>query len=88
MSHGPSAHPPIGPADMRWTSARYDQLERAARLGLRVALSRRGTEYVVTATRLGQLDGKESFRARLPMTGDEMEFALEDIEWFQVIDSE
>lgn len=73
---------------MRFTSARYDQLERAARLGLRVALSRRGTEYVVTATRLGQLDGKESFRARLPMTGEEMEFALEDIEWFQVIDSE
>jgi hypothetical protein len=73
---------------MRWTSARYDQLERAARLGLRVALSRRGTEYVVTATRLGALEGKESLRARLPMTGEEMEFALEDIEWFQVIDSE
>jgi hypothetical protein len=73
---------------MRWTSARYDQLERAARLGLRVALSRRGTEYVVTAIRLGTLEGKESLRARLPMTGEQMEFALNDIEWFQVIDSE
>ena len=40
---GPS---PVSP--IRWTADRMDQLENAAREGHRVALSRRGTEYVVS----------------------------------------
>jgi hypothetical protein len=44
-------------ATFRWTADRMDQLERAARDRLRVALTRRGTEYVVTALRLDDVDG-------------------------------
>jgi hypothetical protein len=69
----------------RWNSERYDQLERAAREGLRVVLQRRGTEYVVTAARISQGPQGEAFHARLPMTGETMEFLLKEIEWFQVL---
>ena len=42
-----------GLASMRWTADRLDQLERAVRDGLRVALTtRKGTEYVVAAVRI------------------------------------
>ncbi|HEX5386152.1 MAG TPA: hypothetical protein VFW66_05590 [Gemmatimonadales bacterium] len=71
---------------MRWTAERMDQLERAARQGLRVALvTRRGTEYIVVAVRVGAVGRREALIARLPMTGEELEFPLEEIEQFQVI---
>jgi len=63
-----------------------DQLERAARQGLRVALSRRGTEYIVTALRVTSVGRHEAFIGRLPMTGEELTFHLNDIESFQVIE--
>ncbi len=62
-----------------------DQLERAARLGRRVALTRRGTEFVVVARRL-ELSGRgERFVAFLPMTGREIVFELRHIEAFEVL---
>ncbi len=70
---------------MRWSAERYDQLEHAARNGLRVVLQRRGTEYVVTAARIAQGPEGEALHARLPMTGETMEFLLKEIEWFQVL---
>lgn len=71
---------------MRWSADRLDQLERAVRDGLRVALTtRRGTEYVVVATRLATGGPREALIARLPMTGDELTFALDDIAAFQVL---
>jgi hypothetical protein len=69
----------------RWTPERMDRLEHAAREGLRVALSRRGTEYVVTARRVTTVDGREALIGHLPMTGEELTFRLDDIEHFQVI---
>jgi uncharacterized protein with PhoU and TrkA domain len=71
---------------VRWTTERMDQLERAARDGLRVALSRRGTEYVVVAQRVASIDQHEALVGWLPMTGEELIFRLEDIESFQVIE--
>ena len=71
---------------MRWTADRMDQLENAARRGLRVALSRRGTEYIVVAQRLTTVDQHESLVGWLPMTGEELTFKLTDIESFQVIE--
>jgi hypothetical protein len=62
-----------------------DQLENAARRGLRVALSRRGTEYIVVAQRVTTVDQHEVFVGWLPMTGEELTFRLNDIESFQVI---
>jgi uncharacterized protein with PhoU and TrkA domain len=71
---------------LRWTAERLDQLESAARRGLRVALSRRGTEYIVVAQRVTTLDQHETLVGWLPMTGEELNFRLDDIESFQVIE--
>lgn len=70
---------------VRWTADRLDQLERAARDGLRVVLSRRGTEYVVIAVRVKTEGRHEALIGRLPMTGEEMSFVLEDIDEFQIV---
>jgi hypothetical protein len=63
-----------------------DQLENAVRRGLRVALSRRGTEYIVVALRITAVGRHEALIGRLPMTGEELPFLLKDIDHFQVID--
>jgi len=71
---------------MRWTADRLDQLEHAVRHRLRVAVNRRGTEYVVVATDLITQGRREGFRGLLPMTGEELEFALGDLESFEVLE--
>jgi hypothetical protein len=63
-----------------------DQLENAARRGLRVALSRRGTEYIVIAVRVTSVDQHEAFIGTLPMTGEDFTFFLNEIDAFQVIE--
>ncbi len=71
---------------IRWTAERMDQLESAARRGLRVAFTRRGTEYVVVARRVATEGRREVLVGFLPMTGEELTFALEEMENFQVIE--
>ncbi len=73
-------------SSIRWTAERMDQLEHAARKGLRVALSRRGTEYIVVALRVTSVGRHEALIGRLPMTGEDLTFRLNDIESFQVIE--
>ncbi len=63
-----------------------EQLENAARKGLRVVLSRRGTEYVVQAVRVTSIENYEALVGWLPMTGEELTFRLDEIESFQVIE--
>ena len=70
---------------LRWTADRMDQLERAARQGLRVALTRRGTEYVLTALRITTVDRRDALVGRLPMTGEELTLRLDEVDSFQVI---
>jgi uncharacterized protein with PhoU and TrkA domain len=70
---------------VRWTAERMDQLESAARRGQRVALFRRGTEYIVVALRVTTQDREEVLIARLPMTGEELTFRLREIDSMQVI---
>ena len=70
------------------TPEAIDALELAVREHRRVALMRRGTEYVVVAERLearGVGGGAEVLHGRLPMTGEVLEFALGDLEWFVVL---
>lgn len=62
-----------------------DALERAVRERRRVALSRRGTEYVVVAERLEVADRDEILQARLPMTGELLSFRLRDLDHFAVL---
>jgi len=70
---------------MRWSAARYDELEAAAVERRRVALTRRGTEFVVIALRV-TTGPTESLVGLLPMTGEEMEFPLRDIDSFHIVD--
>ncbi len=62
-----------------------EQLERAARLGLRVVLMRRGTEYIVVARKILHLGRGEALVGLLPMTGEELRFELEELDGFQVL---
>jgi hypothetical protein len=62
-----------------------DALEHAVRERRRVALRRRGTEYVVIAERLDTNEREEALAGRLPMTGDVLSFALRDLEFFAVL---
>jgi transcriptional antiterminator Rof (Rho-off) len=62
-----------------------DALERAVREHLRVALRRRGTEYVVVAQNL-ETNGRDDVLAgRLPMTGELLRFRLRELESFAVL---
>lgn len=70
---------------VRWSPSRMADLEQAVAAGRRVALTRRGTEYVVVARAL-RTDGRvERLVGRLPMTGEDLEFALPEIEAFDVL---
>ncbi len=70
---------------VRWTADRMDQLESAARRGQRVALLRRGTEFIVVALRVTSQDRHEVLIGRLPMTGEDLSFRLDQIDSFQVV---
>ena len=67
------------------TPAALDALELAVRHRQRVALRRRGTEYVVVAERLDTAGPDEAFEGRLPMTGETLRFRLRDLETFAVL---
>ena len=62
-----------------------DALELAVREQRRVALRRRGTEYVVVALRLATGGSDEVLEAKLPMTGEVLRFRLRDLDTFAVL---
>ena len=63
----------------------YDALERAVADGRRVAIYRRGTEYVVIPHRLTQRGGREIIETRNPTTGDRQVFFLDEVDGFDVV---
>ena len=67
------------------TPEALDALERAVRQHLRVALRRRGTEYVVVAERMETSGRDDVLAGRLPMTGELLTFRLHDLETFAVL---
>jgi len=67
------------------TPAALDALERAVRERRRVALRRRGTEYVVVAERLEAAGRDEVLVGRLPMTGEALTFPLRELERFAIL---
>jgi hypothetical protein len=76
--------PPI-PEYHSLTPAALDALEHAVREHRRVALRRRGTEYVVVAERLETSGRDDVLTGRLPMTGELLTFHLHDLETFAVL---
>jgi hypothetical protein len=67
------------------TPEALDALERAVRQHSRVALRRRGTEYVVVAEGLETSERDDVLAGRLPMTGELLKFRLRDLESFAVL---
>ncbi len=67
------------------STKQYDELERAVRDGKRVAVMRRGTEYLVVPLSIGVRGGREAISARNPTTGDSMVLYIEDIDSFLVV---
>jgi hypothetical protein len=67
------------------THDEYEALERAVRVGSRVAAFRRGTEYVVIPQQLLLREGREIIRATHPTTGEPIELALDELDALQVI---
>lgn len=58
----------------------YDRLERAVTRGERIAVYRRGTEYIVVPLSLTNHDGRESIDARNPTTGDSLVLYLDELD--------
>jgi hypothetical protein len=58
----------------------YEVLERAVVRGERLALRRRGTEYLVVPLALRAENGREIVDARNPTTGDDLALFLDELE--------
>jgi len=63
----------------------YDSLERAIATGQRIAIRRRGTEYVVVPHRLRVIGGRERIESVHPTTGDDIVFYVDDLDAIEVI---
>ena len=66
------------------THQQYDTLERAITDKRRIALIRRGTEYVVVPSRLMVERGREAIVARHP-SGSVMTFYLDELQSVEVV---
>ena len=67
------------------THQQYEQLERAVADGRRIAVHRRGTEYVLVPSRLAIRDGREAIEASNPTTGDHLTIYLDELDAFEVV---
>ena len=67
-----------------WTPDTMERLERAIIEETRVQLRRRGTEYVVIPREIRSRGGAEELRATTN-AGDELRFALDEIDGFVVL---
>lgn len=67
------------------TNTQYDALERAVRDGTRIAVYRRGTEFIVIPQRLRMLGGREAVESVHPTTGDGITFVLDEVDAIEVV---
>ena len=67
------------------TAAQYDALERAIAEGRRLAVWRRGTEYVVVVDSLRLIGGREALEAHHPTTGDQLTLYIDELEGIEVV---
>lgn len=67
------------------THRQYDQLERAIADGRRIAVYRRGIEYVVIPQRLRTEGGREVIDAVRPTTGEVLPFYIDDLDDLEVV---
>ncbi|MBA3341393.1 MAG: hypothetical protein H0T48_06110 [Gemmatimonadaceae bacterium] len=67
------------------THRQYDALESAITHGRRVAIFRRGTEFVVVPKRLWSDGPREAVDVLHPTTGEEMTLFLDEIDRLDVV---
>lgn len=67
------------------TVKQYDALERAIVDATRVAILRRGTEYLVIPERLIMQEGAEVIVARHPTTGARLTLRLDEVDRMEVV---
>ena len=67
------------------THEQYDALERAITNGSRIAVYRRGTEYVVVPQRLRVAGGREAVEAMHPTTGDAITLYIDEVDSIEVV---
>lgn len=67
------------------THDQYDRLERAVVRGERIAVLRRGTEYIVIPLALESRNGREVIDARNPTTGDDLTLYLDELEAIELV---
>jgi hypothetical protein len=70
---------------MLFKHEQYEALERAVADGRKIAIMRRGTEYVVVPQRITLRGGREIIETRNPSTGDKAVFFLDDLDGFDVV---
>ena len=63
----------------------YDRLERAITDRTRVALHRRGREYLVVPERLRLEEGREVITTRHPSTGHRMELFVDELDAVEIV---
>lgn len=63
----------------------YDALERAITEGTRLAVFRRGTEYVVVPSRLRVAGGREALECVHPTTGDRLTLYIDEVDGIEVV---
>jgi hypothetical protein len=76
---------PPRPKVTQLTSAQYDALERAIADGRRLAVWRRGTEFIVVVDRLRLTGGREALEAHHPTTGDRLTLFIDELEEIEVV---
>jgi uncharacterized protein with PhoU and TrkA domain len=75
----------LPPFDVQLSSKQYDQLERAITDGTRLAIMRRGTEYLVIPERLRLVNGREVIVARHPSTGQHLELVIDELDTMELV---
>lgn len=70
---------------MQLSVKEYDALEHAIARGQRIAVFRRGTEFVVIPERLVLRNRRECIEARHPTTGDQLTLWLDETESLELV---
>ena len=69
----------------QFSPSQYDALERAISDRTRIAVYRRGTEFVVVPTGLRLREGREQVEAVHPTTGDRLTLYVDEMDSFEVV---
>ena len=67
------------------THEQYNRLERAVTRSERIAVSRKGAEFIIVPLAMGMLNGRETVDARNPTTGDALTIYLDEVDSVQAL---